>query len=287
MIVALGLTAGVVLAARGLALRAEATADMNRGLELLRRSDPAVVRMDELIGGEISAATATDAVEAGSVLVEASAQLEQASKLLAVARDGVSASDRDLVEAALAAARARADLIAKGAPLLAVNAKAAAALGPSGEAWAMMLDAEKAADEAVAQYNLHTDAGAKQSDVLTDRSAGKLKAARALMSRAASAFPEAGLEIYLSYADEELKALAKSKEVNAAWLKGEKTKANELLKEFNRLESAASVLGRKLEAPSSVVSKAYDLLVADLLPAYSEARVAATGADEGLNSLGP
>ncbi len=260
---------------------------MNRGLELLRRSDPAVVRMDELIGGEISAATATDAVEAGSVLVEASAQLEQASKLLAVARDGVSASDRDLVEAALAAARARADLIAKGAPLLAVNAKAAAALGPSGEAWAMMLDAEKAADEAVAQYNLHTDAGAKQSDVLTDRSAGKLKAARALMSRAASAFPEAGLEIYLSYADEELKALAKSKEVNAAWLKGEKTKANELLKEFNRLESAASVLGRKLEAPSSVVSKAYDLLVADLLPAYSEARVAATGADEGLNSLGP
>lgn len=279
--------AGAFVGLRGLAARADALTKLQRGLELLREADPAVVRMDEVIGGDISSGTVAAAVEAEAGLASARRQLEEAARLLAAARGGVPAGDRELAEAARLAANARASLLKKGAPLLAVNTKAALALKPASESWQMMLDSQRLADGAVAQYNLHTEAGVRKSDTLAAQATEKLKAARALMSEAASAFPEAGLGVHLAYADSELAALAKAKAVNAAWLKGDKVKANELLREFNRLESKASGLGRKLEAPSAAISKAYDLLVIDLLPAYSEARTAATAADEALNSLGP
>lgn len=281
-----GLGVGVWFGLRAMSERTEATRRLEEALTALREADGVVVQVDSVIGGEISSDAASMAIEARSALESAVEEHEAAAELLALARPGLSDGDRGLADAARASAQARAQMLRRAEPLLDANRKAALALGPSAESWQLMLDAQKLADDAVKQYNLHTEAGVRQSDALTSRAREKLERARALMSSAASAFPEAGLETYVGYADAELAALAKSKTINAAWLKGDKASANSMLGDFNDLESKASGIGKKLEAPSAPISKAFDLLIADVLPTYQEARDAAAKADEALVSLG-
>lgn len=280
-----GLGAGTWFGLRAMSERAESTRKLEQALAALTDADAVVVEVDSVIGDEISSDAASKAIDAQGALQGAIAEHEQAAELLALARGGLSDEDRELADAARASAQARAQMLRRAEPMLEANRKAAIALGPSAESWQLMLDAQKLADDAVKQYNLHTQAGVKQSETLTGQARQKLERARELMSSAASAFPEAGLETYLGYADAEMAALAKSKQINAAWLKGDKAGANAMLGDFNELESKASAIGRKLEAPSAPISKAFDLLIADVLPAYQEARDAAAKADEALVSI--
>lgn len=265
--------------------RARAEGRLNDGLELLKKADIVVVRTDQVIGGQLTADMAEAAAAAERDLPGAQKDLDAAAKLLALARADLRPEDQALADAARASAQARTAMLAQAAPLLSANRKAAGALGPSGEAWQMMLEAAATADSAVQKYNLRTEAGVKESNRLTGEADTRMRKARDLMSQAASSFPEAGLGLYVEYADDEIKALAKSKETNAAWLAGDKSKANDLAKEFNKLEDEASALAKNLDAPSAAISKAFDLLVVEANAAYQQARSKAADADAKLTEL--
>lgn len=284
LVVVFALSAAAWYGLRAAGERAEATRRLDEGLQLLKDADEVVVAADTIIGGDISSDTASQVVETDASLSTAQEQLNRAAELFALAREDLRPEDVALADAARASAQARSTMLAKAGPLMEANAKASLALAPSTSAWDLMLEAQTLADGSVKQYNLHTEAGVKESDKLIAQAEAKLKEAHGLMSEAASDFPEAGLGVYITYADLELSALAKAKEINAKWLAGDKSEANEMLTEFNRRESKASSLGTKLEAPSLLIGQAFDLLTMDNLPAYQDARDAATKADQALNT---
>lgn len=265
--------------------RASAESRLSDGLALLKKADIVVVRTDQVIGAPLTADTAETAASAERDLPGAQKDLDRAAKLLALARADLRPEDQNLADAARASAQARIAMLAQAAPLLSANGKAAGALNPADRSWTLMLEAAKLADDAVKQYNLSTAAGVKESDKLTAQADSKMREARGLMSEAASSFPEAGLGLYVEYADDEIRALAKSKETNAAWLAGNKSKANTLAKEFNKLENEAAALAKKLDAPSVAISKAFDLLVLDASVTYQQARTKAADADAKLGAL--
>lgn len=265
--------------------RFEGARKLDEAQRLLERADTVVIALDEVVRGQLSADLAERAGAIRSDLPGATEDLKRAIDLIDQANDSVTENEQKSSMLLRDAAVARLDMLGPADAILEANAKAGTSLDPAKQGWALVLSAEKTADEAVAEYNKLTKESVTKSGQLSAQADAKLKDARSYFSEAATAFPEAGFDKYLAFIDGKIALIGISQQSNAAWLAGRVADANALIAAYNTEEQKVIVAAKALPAtPANAVADAYERLVKAKTDAYFEARKAATKADAALDS---
>jgi len=167
--------------------------------------------------------------------------------------------------------------------ILRLNQGAAEALTPAREGWDRVIAADKKSDQAVAEYNRLTTSGVRRSSTLNNQVATELASARVAFEQAERLFPEAHFEVYIAYVDARIALNALSRQSDAAWLKGDKAKANSITASYNAQDARAIQQARALpESPEKAIATAFETAGQKPMEAYYKARDAATDADKAL-----
>lgn len=277
IIAALGLlilapTAGV-LAYRRVSSQTDARAKVRQAAALIDRVDATIRDVDELMRARAKPELAEDARVAVEKLPAAKRRCDEAAALYMEAAPGLSDAERGSAEAAAAAAQTRRQLLDSAAPVLAATERACAAIGPADEAWAALLDAEAAADEAARLSNGHDATSARKSNELVAKSDSKAQTARTLFMKADSEMPDAGLGAYTDIAEERIALLDLAKRANDAFLDGRIADANAIADRYNKRERELATDAKKLPAsPGVAIDGAYNRAVGASPERYFELR---------------
>ncbi len=293
-----GLTAAIVviaivaIAALGIAgwMYYQTTATQRAAVEQLEEAtafvesaDVVVLELDEIVRAEISSEMTTQVAGVAERVPGAIDELEQAIVLIDDSIEDLPDDEIAYARALKDSASARLDMLAQADPILEANAKAAAALGPANEGWALVLEANELSRQSVVEYNKLTQDSVKKSAELTRQSNVAITEARSLFSEAATAFPEAELQPYIVHCEAKLAALLISKQADEAFLGGRPAEANTLSDKFNAAERELAAKAAELPpSPAIPIAAAYESLARESTELYFQARTQATEADARL-----
>ncbi len=275
-----------VFAYQSFSARMAAANDIDAAVKLIGDADTIVVQIDEVVRAEVTPELAARAKGASSRVPEAKSMLEDAVSKLKDARELSTTDDQERVDAFTAAAQARLDMLEQAPAVLDYNAKASAALDPAKTAWAKVVAADRLSDRAVASYNKLTKPGVQQSSKLNRQAAAELALAKEGFTEAESSFSEAPFELYLAYVEARIRLNKLSQQSDAAWLKNDIKKANQIIAAYNVEDKKAVEQAKALPASTDrAIADAYENAAKQATDAYYEARDAATKADEELRGL--
>lgn len=283
-VVALG--AGALFVARALSQATGARGMLADASGLLSQAEPTVLAVDQAVRSEVTTAAADAALAALEKLEPSIETLNEAKSVVARARQRLAERDRPLADALDEAIAARLEMLERARPVLEADVAVAQALVPAVEAWTLVGQAEKMADEAVASFNKHTKDGVQRSTKLTTDADALLARARSNLESVTAGFPEADMGPFISYIDAKRALLAESRKIDATWLSGKVAEANAMLGAYNAKEKQVAEQAKRLPGtPSSVLAEAYKRAVEADVTAYFEARERARSADAKIRSL--
>lgn len=253
---------------------------------LLSEAEPDVLAIDSAVRSEVTSALAQAAADAAETIDPTQRTLTRALSEIAAARPDLGPSDLPLADALESAVQSRLDMLGQARFVLATDARVSGVVAPASDAWQLIAEGEKLADDAVAQYNKHTKAGVQESMGLTTRAETAFTAARSALGTVTAGMPEADMGPFVAYVDAKVALLASSRKIDATWLAGKVEEANGMLDAYNVQERAVIALAQKLpESPTAVVAEAYKSLTGDAMAQYFEARDAARAADAKVKEL--
>lgn len=283
-VVALGVLGVVGVAGfRLLGTQFGADKQLDAAAALIEEADAIVVQVDAVVRSDVTTGLAETALSAANRVPQAQWQLKDALEITEKARKTGSTRSRERATLMTAAAQARLDMLEQAPVILRLNAQASEALPLAREGWELVLAAAKTSDDAVAAYNKLTSSGVKKSSKLNKRAEKELAAARAKFVEAEAAFPDADFEAYLTYVDTRIELNQLSQQSDAAWLKKDTAKANEIIGRYNALDATGVSQAQALPvSPELAIAKAYEKAAQAATNAYYNARDAATAADEAL-----
>ncbi|MDO8986653.1 MAG: hypothetical protein Q7V14_00315 [Coriobacteriia bacterium] len=266
--------------------RSAASEKLAEATGLIESADEVVLQIDEVVRAEVTANVGRKAAEAKTKFDGASADLDSAITMLEQAKPDLSEAEVLRANALANSAKARITMLGQASPILDANVAAGSAIDPAQEAWTLMLDAEKIADESVKEYNKLTKDAVSKSATLTVSAEAKFKESRLKFDEAHKAFGAAGLDVYLTYIDQKLAALALSRQADTSFVAGNNAQANEYSNQYNVKDKQVIELAKKLPAsPSAVIADAYEKQAGEATKAYFQAREEATSADDELRAL--
>lgn len=266
--------------------RTKAADSLAEATALIESADKIVLEVDEVVRAEVTAEVGQKAKDASAKVPGASSDLDAAVSMLEAAKPDLSETDVKHADALIASAKARISMLEHAGPILDANAQAGSALGPAEEGWTLTLDAEKLADQSVAEYNKLTKDAVTKSQTLSTQAETKFNEARTKFETAHGAFPAAGLDVYMNYIDQKLAAIALSKKADTAFLGGDNAKANEFSNQYNAKDKEVIELAKKLpDSPSAAIATAYEKAAGEPTKLYFQARDEATKADDELRAL--
>lgn len=285
VIVVIVFAASAYIGTKAISRRFDGARKLDRAQQLVKAADTVVIDVDDVVRGQLGPDLAAKATAVNAQVPEARRSLEEAIRLIDAAYGGVTENEQEAANLLRAAAEARLAMLEPASPILVANAKAGQAIEPAKAGWVLVLQAEKLADEAVVEYNRLTKEGVTKASELSTQAADALRNARAYMSEAATAFPEADFQRYLTFIDGKIALLQLSAKSNAAWLAGKPAEANSYIKQYNTQEQGVIAIAKTLPTtPSEAVAEAYDREVTEASKTYFEARKAATKADAALEA---
>lgn len=276
---------GVVGAAgyRLLSAQFGAGKQLDSAAALIEEADVIVVEVDAVVRSDVTTGLAETALSAANRVPQAQWQLKDALEIIDTVKQTGGSRDRERAALMSTAAQARLDMMDQAPTILQLNAQASEALPLARDGWELVLVAAKTSDEAVAAYNRLTTSGVKKSSKLNKRAEKELISARAKFVEAEAAFPEVDFEAYLAYIDTRIELNKLSQESDAAWLKKDTVKANEIIARYNALDATGVAQAQALPAsPELAIARAYEKAAQAATNAYYNARDAATAADEAL-----
>ncbi len=280
------LAGGVALGVRYSSRVRQAQAKLDDAVELMAEAEDALVEIDAVVRSEITSALETRAASALETRPDALEAVKEANALLTEALPDLPDEDVPLAEALLDGAEAREQMLTEAEVILEANVKASGAVGPARDAWTAVGEAEQLSQDAVKEYNKHTEAGVKQSTALTDQAIARLTAARSLLETATATFPQADMAAFVTYLDDRIALLQTSKKIDSTWLAGKVEEANAMLDAYNKQEAALIEQAKQLpESPTAVVAAAYETAAGEATENYYAARDAAEAADERIRTL--
>ncbi|MHB8706658.1 MAG: hypothetical protein ACYC77_09100 [Coriobacteriia bacterium] len=287
LVIVTALAVGGYLALQAINRPRDARAKLAEASALLSQAEPGLLAIDGAVRSEVTSALAEGATEALEEIDPTKSTLSDALAEIAAARENLAEEDVQLADALQEAIDSRLDMLDRARPILETDLRASAVVDPAREAWQLVADAEKLADDAVAQYNKHTKAGVQESTKLTTSAETKLTAARSGLATVSAGFSEADMTPFVSYIDAKLKLLASSRKIDSTWLAGKIEDANNLLDAYNAEEKKVIALAAKMpESPTAVVAGAYETLTATTIKDYFAARDAARAADAKVTAIG-
>ena len=288
ILIALGivaLTAVGVFGSRIVGGRLEAARQLDRATLLVERAGNAVVAIDEVVRADVSPEVAVKARDVGTRVAPARLLLEEALRLADSAMPRLTDDEQRRATLLKDAAAARIEMLDVAPAILAANIKAADAMPLATEAWVSIVAAGGLSDRAVAEYNRLTKTGVQASVTFNNQADGNLLNARDLLSRAATAFPEAGVQRYDTYVGQKLRQVALLRQADIAWLAGRIAEANTLIVTYNAQGAVSVAALKQLPAtPSVAVADAYKRLTDLPTASYFRARTKASTADKALKA---
>jgi hypothetical protein len=287
VIVALGvIVAAGVYGYRETTARRAALDQLAEATTLVLRADETVLATDEIVRAEITTDLASQISEVASDVPEAIGDLRSALDLIGTAKQNLDEERLAEADALAASATARIDMLDLVGPILEVNSKAAGALEPARNAWDRLAKGEELMDKAVAEYNKLTKDAVEASRTLSDQAEVEYKAARDGFAVAHEAFPEAGLDAFVKFAENKIALVGISKQADAAYLAGKLVEANTISDSFNAKDKELVEEAKKLsDTPETAIAAAYERLAGEPTTAYFAARDEATKADAALERV--
>ena len=266
--------------------RLEAARQLDRATLMVERADNTVIAFDEVVRAEVSPSTAIKARQVEPRIESARKELEASLKLIDSAMPRLTDDERRRAMLLKTAAAARIEMLDSAPAILSANIKASDATPLASGAWTSTLAAAKMTERAVAEYNKLTKSGVQASATFNAQAEQAFTESRDLFSRAATAFPEAGLERYVAYLDQKLKQVALSRQSDAAWMAGDISQTNRLIAAYNVEDAKSVALVKELPVtPSVAIADAYKQLADPATAAYFEGRRKAADADKALKAL--
>ena len=279
------LVAGIVAWNVG-SVRLEAAKKLDQATTLVESADRYVIAIDAVVRAEVTADVGRRARELEPTVLTAKNQLADAARLVTQARPKLNDEDRRRAGLLKTTAEAKIAMMEQAPLILSANSKAAEAQPLAEEAWALAIASDALADSAVASYNKLTKAGVQASVLNNGKAEQGFKDARDLFSRAATAFPEAGMDRYVAYVDQKLAQVAISRKSDAAWLAGQIAQANALIAPYNKADAKGVAMVKALpQTPAVAIADAYKTTADAATDAYFEARRRASTTDQLLKGF--
>lgn len=285
---AIGLVAIVAFAILGyqsFTARLAAAEKLDRATGMVEDADAIVVRVDAVVRAKVTPELAAKARETAVEVEEADRLLSEAIELVDAAFLDLNDDERERAELLKGSAEARQKMLADAPVILEANAQASSAMPEVEEGWEHVLEADRISDKAVAAYNKLTKAGVTESQKLNKQAASVLSKAEERFQAAENTFPAAPFEDYIAYVQTRIRLNRLSQQSDTAWLKGDITKANSVITEYNTLDKKAVEQAKKLPAtPETAIADAFEKVAGGVTEAYYAAREAALEADERLRT---
>lgn len=279
-IVIVALVVFAVLWGRAFTRRMEAAKKLDRATLLVQDADDLVVEIDRVVRARVTTELASQARGAEERVGNAESLLADAIELIDEAAPSLNDDEREQAALLKDTAEARLAMLASAPTLLRLNAEASSALPFAQEAWSATLAADRLSDKAVAAYNKLTKAGVTESKKLNKRAATELATARDRFDAAERAFSQAPFEQYLAYVDARIALNKLSQQSDAAWLKGDISRANSLTDDYNERDRKAVALAKQLPtAPDAAIAEAFASASEQQTLAYEDAFTEALKAD--------
>lgn len=278
-----GLVAFALLGVRAFSSRMDAARKLDDATQLVQDADKIVVEIDEVVRAKVTPDLAEKARGAAERVDGAKSMLDEAVALVDKASPDLNDDERERAALLRDTAEARLAMLEPAPAILKLNSEASSAMPLADSAWKSALAADDFSDKAVASYNKLTKAGVTQSQKLNKRAGSELADARDQFDGAERAFSAAPFEQYLAYVDARIALNKLSQQSDAAWLKGDITKANSLIATYNTEDRKAVELAKQLPGdPGAAIAKAYEDSSKVQTDAYYAAREAALVADRKL-----
>ncbi len=254
---------------------------LDDALALIEDTDDMFVSLDEAVNNPFE----TDADEAyqevTSQIAESSDSLEKAASLLQpLSSDMHESMDKEAVRQALAAVSARQTLANEGVQMLDQASVAREAAARLEEAWQQVISADALAREAAQLVTDTTDEHVNESKAKTDQATTAFETARDGLEEAGALYPDADLELLVSYVDKRIESLGYAAASDEAFLMKDKETATAQNDAYNTADAEAAALAKKIPTdPAELVHEAYSQAVSESSQAYSTARLQAGTAD--------
>lgn len=274
-----------ILGYQAFTARLAAAEQLDSATALVEDADAIVVRIDAVVRAKVTPELAEKARETSSEVDEAERLLSEAIELIDAAFLDLNDDERERAELLKDSAEARKEMLTDVPVILTANAQASSALPLIEEGWESVLEADRISDKAVASYNKLTKAGVTESQKLNKQAAAVLATAEERFRAAEDAFPAAPFEDYIGYVKTRIKLNRLSQQSDTAWLKGDLTKANSIITEYNTEDKKAVEEAKKLPAtPATAIADAFERVASEATDAYYAKREAALEADEKLRT---
>ncbi len=286
LLAAAALVAAGVYAWRSVSRVRSAESELSRASRLLESAEDDLLVVDEAVQVEISAAVATQTVEAARLAAGVLADAREASEIIADVLGSLPDERVALAEAMKDSADARAEMMDIAPTILEADAKAAAAIPLADQAVAEIKAAEDLTAKAGVEFNRHTAAGVKASDEYSVQAEARLQAAQSLLTSATASFPGADFSAFSGYVAAKISLVALAKEIDALWLAGDIAGSNTKLAAYNTRDAEIVAMAQSL--PASVrdpIANAYSAATADASKRYFEARERARTAGDKVSEL--
>ena len=265
--------------------RLNAGKQVDQAIALLRQAEGTTASVDKTVALQLSPDALPSAPNVAAEILVARRDLGQASRLLDDAMPHLTEEEQHRAALAKAAVQARLATIDNAPAILIASVKAVQAKTLGDRAWKLTLRASANEIEAAHAYELQTASAVETASVAIATIQGELGDARQLYSQAASAFPDAGFERYMSYVDARRSEVALLSQASMLWLGDSRAQAK---KTFARYESSLAVSAAALAllpyAPGTATGTAFRKIAGSHADAYAKAKKQADEADKALET---
>jgi hypothetical protein len=263
--------------------RLNAAKQLDQAIALLGQAEGTMAGADTAVTTQLSADAQPSAPSVATELLVARRELTQANQLLDDAMPHLTEDEQHRAQLAQTAAKARLAMVDNAPAILVASVKAVQAKALGDRGWALSQHAKADEADAASDYQFQTASKVESAAVAVTTVQIELTDARSLYSQAASAFPTAGFEHYVSYTDVQTASVAQLAQAATLWLHGSQPLAKATFALYQISAAKATAAAKSLPyAPGSATSAAFRKLAGSRVAAYTSAKKQAEDADKAL-----
>ena len=263
--------------------RLNAAKQLDQAIALLGQAKSATAGVDRAVATQLSADALSSAPSVAAEILVARRDLTQANRLLDEAMPHLTEEEQHRAQSAQTAVKARLVMIDNAPAILIASVKAVQAKALGDRGWKLTVQARTREAEATRDYRRQSASAVESAAVDITTVQAELGDARDLYSQAASAFPGAGFEHYVTYTDVRRASVAQLARAATLWLHNGQALARVTFTSYLVSAAKASAAGKSLPyAPGSATSAAFRRVAGAQADAYAAAKKRADDADKAL-----
>ena len=263
--------------------RLDAAKKLDQAQALLDQAKGTVDSVNRTVTKQLSPEADAGVPDTAAQILVGRRELNQAVALIDSAMPHLTEDEQTRGGLIRAAAEARLAMLHRAPTILVASVKAVASKSLADRGWALTVSATAEETRAVQGYLLQTAPGVENASAAIARIKGSLTDAASLYSQAASAFPNAGFDRYVSYADKRVRAVSLLKQAAASWLSGNRAGAALSFAAYKAARAQADAAGKQLPyAPGAASGEGFRKVAGFAADAYAKAKKQALDADKAL-----